>query len=145
MIGILQIPESLSIALHTCLWIAEDDGVYRPSPQLAQELGFSAHHLAKIVQRLVHGGLLETARGRHGGIRLARPAQQITLLDIYEAAGGPPLHPHRCLLDPKICGGRACSIGRLIEQENGRLHTTMKHTTLASLARSLDKTQLVPA
>ena len=142
MFGLLHIPESLSIALHACLWIADGDRAYRPSPKIAKELGFSQHHLAKIVQRLVHGGVLETERGPHGGIRLARPAQNITLLDIYEAGGGPPLHPHRCLLDPKICGGRACSIGRLIEQENGRLHKTMKHTTLASLASSLDKTQL---
>lgn len=145
MTRLLHISESLSIALHTCLWIADGDRAYRPSPQLAQELGFSPNHLAKIVQRLVHGGLLETERGRHGGVRLARPAQHITLLDIYEAAGGTPLHPHRCLLDPTICAGRACGLGLLIEQGHAQLHTTMKETTLARLARTLDKTKLVPA
>jgi Rrf2 family nitric oxide-sensitive transcriptional repressor len=145
MTGLLHIPESLSIALHACLWIADGDRAYRPSPQLAQELGFSRNHLAKIVQRLVHGGLLETERGRHGGIRLARPAQHITLLDIYEAAGGTPLQPHRCLLNPTICAGRACGLGLLIEQGHAQLHKTLKKTTLARLARSLDKTQLVPA
>ena len=142
MLGLLNIPESLSIALHTCLWIADDDRAFRPSPKIAKELGFSYNHFAKIVQRLVHAGLLETERGPRGGIRLARDPKAVTMLDIYQAAGGDPLPAHRCLLDPAICKGCACGIGRLIAQENARLFKQMKQTTLASLARSLDKTQL---
>ena len=140
--GLLNIPESMSIALHTCLWIVDDPRAFRPSPAIAKELGFSYHHFAKVVQRLVHAGLLETERGPKGGIRLARDPRKISMLDVYEAAGGEPLRPHRCLLDPKICAGRACALGRLIESENDRLHKTMKHTTLAGLARSFDKAQL---
>ena len=119
--------------------------MFRSSPALAKELGFSYHHFAKVVQRLVRSGLLETERGPKGGIRLARAPRTITLLDVYEAAGGEPLRPHRCLLDPKICAGRACAFGHLVERENELLHRKMKQTTLANLARSLDKTQLVPA
>ena len=140
--GLLHIPESMSIALHTCLWIADCGREFHASPKIAKELGFSYNHFAKIVQRLVHAGLLETERGPRGGIRLARDPKVISLLDIYEAGGGEPLRPHRCLLDPKICAGRACALGRLIENENGRLYQTMKQTTLASLARSLDRTKL---
>jgi Rrf2 family protein len=144
--GLLNIPESMSIALHTCLWIANDDaGSFRPSPEIAKELGFSYNHFAKVVQRLVHAGVLETERGPKGGIRLAREPKSISLLHIYEATGGEPLSPHRCLLDPKICAGCACGIGRMIANENKRLHKTMKQTNLARLARSLDKTQLETA
>ena len=140
--GLLNIPESMSIALHTCLWIAADDRAFRPSPKIAKELGFSYNHFAKVVQKLVRAGLLETERGPRGGIRLARDPKAVSMLEIYEAAGGEPLRPHRCLLDPKICAGRACALGRLIESENNRLHQTMKTTTLAGLARSFDKAQL---
>jgi Rrf2 family protein len=140
--GLLNIPEAMSIALHTCLWIADGDRAFRPSPEIAKNLGFSYNHFAKVVQRLVRAGLLETERGPKGGIRLARTPKTISMLEIYEAAGGEPLRPHRCLLDPKICAGRACALGHLIESENERLHKTMKQTTLAGLARSLDKTQL---
>ena len=141
--GLLNIPEGLSIALHTCLWIADaGDRPFRPSPEIAKNLGFSYNHFAKVVQRLVHAGLLETERGPKGGIRLARDPKHVTMLEIYEAAGGEPLPAHRCLLDPSVCKGCACGIGRLIAQENARLHRKMKETTLARLARSLDKTQL---
>ena len=141
--GLLNIPEGLSIALHTCLWIADaGDRPFRPSPEIAKNLGFSYNHFAKVVQRLVHAGLLETERGPKGGIRLARDSKSLTLLDIYEAAGGEPLRPHHCLLDPSVCKGCACGLGRLIEKENARLHKTMKETTLASLVRSFDRSQL---
>ena len=143
MIGLLNVPEGLSIAIHTCLWIADaGERPFRPSPEIAKTLGFSYNHFAKVVQRLVHAGLLETERGPKGGIRLARDPRKISMLDVYEAAGGEPLRPHRCLLDPQICAGRACALGRLIESENDRLHKTMQHTTLAGLARSFDKAQL---
>ena len=140
--GLLNIPESMSIALHTCLWIADGGRTFRPSPEIAKSLGFSYNHFAKVVQKLVRADLLETERGPHGGIRLARDPKNVTLFHIYEAAGGSPLPSHRCLLDPSVCKGCACGIGRLIEQENTRLHKKMKETTLASLVRSLDKSKL---
>ena len=141
--GLLNIPESMSIALHTCLWIVDDPRAFRPSPVIAKELGFSYNHFAKVAQKLVRAGVLETERGPRGGIRLARDPKAVSMLEIYEAAGGEPLRPHRCLLDPKICAGRACALGRMIESENDRLHKTMQKTTLAGLARSLDKSKLV--
>ena len=141
--GLLNVPEGLSIAIHTCLWIADaGDRPFRPSPEIAKNLGFSYNHFAKVVQRLVHAGLLETERGPKGGIRLARDPKAVTMLDVYEAAGGEPLRPHRCLLDPKICAGRACALGHLIEAESDRRHKTRKRTTLAGLARSFDRSKL---
>ena len=139
---LLNIPEAQSIALHVCLWIADGDPSFCPSPAVAKTLGFSYHHFAKIVQRLVRAGILESERGPKGGIRLARPPASISLLDVYEAAGGEPLRPHRCLLDPKICAGRACALGKLIDSQNDKLHRQMSKTTLAGLARTFDRTKL---
>ena len=140
--GLINIPEAQSIALHVCLWIADGNPSFRPSPVVAKTLGFSYNHFAKIVQRLVRAGILEPERGPRGGIRLARDPKTVTLLAVYEAAGGDPLRPHRCLLDPRVCSGRACALGRLIEIENDKLHRQMAKTTLAGLARSFDRTKL---
>ena len=139
---LLNIPEAQSIALHICLWIANRPVEWHRSQELAADLGFSYHHFAKIVQRLVRAGILESERGPKGGIRLARPPASVSLLAVYEAAGGEPLRPHRCLLDPKICAGRACALGKLIDSQNDKLHRQMSKTTLAGLARSFDKSKL---
>lgn len=47
--------------------------------ELAEELGLSRNHLAKIMQRLAQAGLVETRRGGGGGAMLARPAETIRL------------------------------------------------------------------
>ena len=140
--GLLNIPAAVSIALHTCLWIADGDQPYYSSADIARHLGFSYHHVAKVVQRLVRAGLLAAARGSKGGIRLARDPRRLSLLEIHLAAGGAPLVQHRCLLDPTICAGHACAFGHLLERENNRLYHKMKKTTLAQLARTFDRSQL---
>ena len=45
--------------------------------------------LAKVFQKLVHGGVLRSAKGRGGGFMLAKPSHEITLMNITEAIDGP--------------------------------------------------------
>lgn len=47
--------------------------------RLAESLNVPRHHLAKVVQRLQHLGLLETVRGRHGGVRLTPSAPHASI------------------------------------------------------------------
>lgn len=47
--------------------------------RLAEEFRIPYNHLAKVVQDLARGGFIATQRGTGGGIRLARPADSITL------------------------------------------------------------------
>jgi Rrf2 family iron-responsive transcriptional regulator len=48
---------------------------------IAKAHAISELFLFKLIKPLVENGLIETVRGRHGGIRLGRPANEITLLD----------------------------------------------------------------
>ncbi|MFM5950021.1 MAG: SUF system Fe-S cluster assembly regulator [Novosphingobium sp.] len=57
--------------------------------QLAEETGLPAPTVQKLVSRLTAAGLLRSARGAGGGLKLARPAAAITLADIIEAVEGP--------------------------------------------------------
>ena len=45
-------------------------------------------YLAKALQALARHGIVESVAGRRGGYRLARPARDITLLDVVEAIDG---------------------------------------------------------
>lgn len=45
--------------------------------------------LLQVLRTLVNEGLLKSTRGVDGGYRLAKPASQISLLDIVEAVDGP--------------------------------------------------------
>jgi len=141
MLGLLNISEAMSIALHTCVCLAEDPERFHSARQISEKLGFSANHFAKVVQQLVRAGLLETERGPSGGAKLARPAAKITLLDIYVAAGGNP-HCKGCLLKHDICKGSSCALGKLMARENKRLAILLKTVTLDSVVRSLKRNRI---
>jgi Rrf2 family nitric oxide-sensitive transcriptional repressor len=52
---------------------------------VAERYRISRNHMNKVAQTLVQGGFIESARGRGGGIRLARPANDINLGDVVRA------------------------------------------------------------
>ena len=47
--------------------------------EISEVFHISQHHLGKIVFELNKMGFLETIRGRNGGIRLAKPAEEINV------------------------------------------------------------------
>ena len=75
--------------------------------QVANAYAISHHHLSKIARKLGRAGYLETIRGRHGGMRLARPAEEMSIGAIARLGeGGSPLvecfnaRTNRCVITP---------------------------------------------
>jgi len=100
---------------------------------IAAHFKISQAHLSKVLQRLAKVGLLTSARGPKGGFSLVRPADQVTLLEVFEAIEG-PMAPTRCLFGEPICDGRDCILGRAMVEANDLLYDRLSTTTLAELA-----------
>ncbi|WP_432256533.1 RrF2 family transcriptional regulator [Limimaricola sp. AA108-03] len=66
-------------ALRIMIQLATSGDALVSIRRIAETYGISHTHLMKIVQSLGRAGFIETVRGRHGGLRLARPAQDISL------------------------------------------------------------------
>jgi Rrf2 family transcriptional regulator, nitric oxide-sensitive transcriptional repressor len=47
--------------------------------QISRSYGLSRNHLAKVVQRMTDLGIVDSRRGRGGGLRLAKPPDEINL------------------------------------------------------------------
>jgi Rrf2 family transcriptional regulator, nitric oxide-sensitive transcriptional repressor len=135
MTGLFNISEALSIGLHLGVSLTRHPDEYCSTRRIADEFGFSVHHVAKVVQKLVRGGILETVRGIQGGARLAGDPAGITLLAIAEALDETP--STGCLLNASICAGGNCVLGREIRSQNEHMRAVMGRTTLSDVVDSL--------
>ena len=97
--------------------------------------------LAKVFQKLVHSGILTSAKGRGGGFALARASHEITLLQIVEAIEGERLMD-ACVVGLERCNDQMpCPQHDLYKPIRQRLKAYMMTTTLADLAASLQAKQ----
>jgi len=133
MASFVRISEAASLALHTMALLAHEPTERYTNRQIAELLGASGHHLAKVMARLVKRGMVRSAVGPSGGFQLAQPAKQITLLDIYETMEG-PLGVGECLMNEPVCDGKACVLGEVIQSVHDQVRMYLEQTSLAQLA-----------
>ncbi|SHN44257.1 RrF2 family transcriptional regulator [Cryptosporangium aurantiacum] len=92
----MKLPVSTEWVLHCATTLAQlEPGATASAAQLVAYYGLPAASLAKQLQALVRAGVLTASPGPRGGFRLARPAADITLLNIVEAVDGPS-EPYVC-------------------------------------------------
>lgn len=77
----MRLTRQSSYAIRTLMYCAVNDPGLSRVADIAKAHGISELFLFKLIKPLVDAGLIETVRGRKGGIRLGRPAAEITLLD----------------------------------------------------------------
>lgn len=75
----------LSLALHTLGHMAKEPEPVRTSDDIAAHAGTNPVVVRRVLGKLRQAGLLTSEGGHSGGWRLARPAQKITLADVYRA------------------------------------------------------------
>ena len=92
-------------ALRILIDLAENQGEdrYLPLKEVAERQDISEKYLESIVKDLVKARLIEGLRGKGGGYRLARPADEINVLEVLRSTEG-PLIPVACLEE----GSRPC-------------------------------------
>jgi Rrf2 family protein len=83
------LPESTEWVLHSVAVVAQlEAGATASAAQLAAHFDVPPTYLAKQLQAVVRAGILHATTGPRGGFRLARPAGEITILDVVEAVDG---------------------------------------------------------
>ena len=89
--------------------------------------------LAKLIQMLARAALVETTRGRGGGVRLARDPGAISLREVVEAVEG-PLDFWRCPLRGKGCPRNPdCAVYRLSVDLHDAFSAKLERVRIADL------------
>jgi Rrf2 family protein len=129
----LRISEAAKLGLHATALIARSERRLSVR-ELAERLCVSHSHLAKVMQRLVAAGLLDSERGARGGFRLAKAADHVTLLEVWEALDG-ELGDSRCLFERPVCGVGQCVLGELLGFVTREVTDRLGSITLADFVK----------
>ncbi len=129
--GLLNISEAANLGLHAGMVLAKNDGNPVSARAIAEALGVSYNHLAKVLNRLEKNGLARSLRGPGGGYTLANRADQIRLMDLYEAMDG-PFPTHSCLFGHPACPAGDCVMGDVLEKLNAEIRLRLETTRLSA-------------
>ncbi len=110
----------------------------RKAREIASEMEIPQPYVAQILAGLVRQGLLTAVAGPTGGYTLSRPASEITLLEVAEAAEGPTTL-ESCVLRGGPCDwSDVCPVHETWSRGQSALTATLAATTFADLI-AIDK------
>lgn len=115
-------------ALRMLIYVAARQNGVCTVNDVAKAYGLSRNHLLKVAQTLRDLGLVETTRGRAGGIRLAKPPAEIAIGALVRAT-----EEDFSLAECMQANGRACAISPACRLKG------MLHEALAAFLTVLDK------
>ncbi|MDP6450823.1 MAG: Rrf2 family transcriptional regulator [Lentisphaeria bacterium] len=86
-----MLSQTTEYALRTVVVVARHQNNRVTVRQLAEETAIPQHYLAKVIQLLARARVVNTQRGKGGGITLAQPPAEISVLDIIDVMD--PIQP----------------------------------------------------
>jgi Rrf2 family protein len=114
---------------------------------VAAETQIPESYLRKIIPVLTKAGFVRSTVGVTGGIQLASSAQEITLLDVFEAMEG-KMALNKCLIHPSVCHRTPyCPVHDVWSDVQNVVREKLRNNTMADLAKanSVNLTNLVNA
>jgi Rrf2 family protein len=106
----MQITRETDYAIRCVYYLSGKKGGVTMVDEISKEMKIPNSFLAKILQKLGKASLVKSKRGVKGGFELARPPQEISLLEVIEAVQG-PVAMNVCAIDEALCEfSGTCSI-----------------------------------
>ena len=127
--------------LRVLMFLAVERDRLATIPEIAAAYGISENHLMKVVHQLARSGVIESVRGKGGGIRLMRDPAEIRLGQIVRTSEGPSAIVE-CLSDqPETCKiVPACRLAPILVRAFDELYATLDEYSLADLVNKPDQT-----
>lgn len=81
----LAFTQSLYMTIYIASKVERKIYDFTPTQQISQDLNIPPSSAGVILRALSRAGIIETREGANGGVRLAVPPEQVTLLDLFMA------------------------------------------------------------
>ncbi|MFA5837040.1 MAG: Rrf2 family transcriptional regulator [Bellilinea sp.] len=130
----MQITRQADYALRAMYYLSKLEPSVRAATSLiADEQRIPPSFLAKIISQLSIAGLIHTSRGARGGVSLARPPENISILEVVEAIDG-PLTLNECTHSIDGCPfGEKCPIRPVWCDVQSEMVERLRNTSFAAL------------
>lgn len=146
----MQLRNQIEWALHCCVVLAGlEPGQTLPTKTLAEFHRVPKEYLSKALQSLSQAGLVEGTLGPAGGYRLAKPAEEISFLDVVLAIEGEERAfvcteiraNNPCLPKAWLPAAKAapCSIAQVMWSAEEAWRAKLAGVTVADVARQLER------
>lgn len=110
-------------------------------PALAHAIDAPESFVSKVLQQLVQAGLVSSQRGARGGFQLARPADDISLLEVVEAIEGPTQFNLCVPLGPNGSRKDWCAAHSVWMEAQAALVNVLGRASIAQLTRDSSSNQ----
>jgi len=98
-----RINNKFSVGVHIMTALGDHHGGQATSAHLTTSVRAHESQVRSVLSKLAKAGLVMTSRGRHGFSALSRPANTISLLEIYRAVEAPPIFSIHQYQTEKTC------------------------------------------
>ena len=113
------------------------------SSDIAEAYGISAPLLAKVLQRLARHAVVKARHGSSGGYQLARPARDISALDVINAVDGPVVITS-CVTNHGACDqSSTCTVREPLRRVNESIAQVLRSVTISQMAEDSSDPELV--
>lgn len=128
-------------SLRVLLYLAYQEGKTVTISELADFYKISRNHLVKVVHNLGLDGYILTTRGRNGGLKLARPAQEIFIGNVVRSTE-PDFDLLECFnpATDQCVITRSCSLKSVIFNAQASFLAELDKYSLADLAKKPKQT-----
>lgn len=135
--GLMQVSRRVDYGLRAVIYLSYQDPEKSCClAEIAKQQGIPRKFLEKIIQDLIHGGLVRSKRGADGGYALARSPSEISFQHVIEALEG-PIAVNVCMDEHLSCGHQPrCTMIGVWKEVQRKIVDVFTRTTLADLKRT---------
>jgi Rrf2 family nitric oxide-sensitive transcriptional repressor len=138
----MRLTKSTSHAIRILIDCARASGELTKVASMSQRLGITQQNVFKIVNLLTKAGLVEAVRGRHGGVRLARPAEAIRIGDVVRATEVTHVEIEEGA--PAAKRARGHGVNRILDDALEAFIEVLDQHTIADMAKSQQPQPVAP-
>ena len=133
--------QTVEYALRAVVHLASQSPAARTTAQIAEATLVPRAYLSKVLQSLIRAGLVQSQRGLGGGMALARPASDLTILEVVNAVE-PLARIRTCPLGLAAHGVHLCPLHGRLDAAIATVEEALGGTTLAEVLA--EPTQSIP-